>query len=232
MQDNPQFKIDALPNFVRHFRIHPFRTFVSEEFQIIVIAVVPFGPWKIRHDGVVVDGIIFHLLRDFEGIGQCFRNVAEHVVHFLLGLEKLLFGIGHVAGIVQFTAGIEANQTVVCFSVLFFDKVHVVGGHQLDAVFPGEFNQVDVHFHLPGVGILSSIGHGRFVALQFQVEIFAEHPLIKLNGLFSLLQPTISDEPGHFATEAGGQCNDAFMVFLQLLMIGTRHIIVAFGPSF
>ena len=207
------------------------KVFLGQALAIFGFRTKLFGDGKGRHDGRMVDGIVFHLVQHLQCVGQCFGNVGKQLVHFGFCLHPFLFGIKHALGVVQVFAGAEANQTVVCLGVLFVYKVDVVGTYYLDIVFLGQLQHVGIGFLLHGIGFVVGTRHSGFMTLQLQIVVLAKEILVPAHGFLGFFQLVVDNLFGNLATDTGRADNKSLMILLQFAAVGTRAHVVAFGPG-
>ena len=115
--------------------------------------------------------------------------------------------------------------------ILLVDKVGVIGTDEFDVQFLGKLHQGIINEALFLVGLMIGTGDSGLVALQFQVIIITKHILEPLNGLTRLVHLTIHDQLGNLTAQARRAADDAFMVFLQLAVVGSGMGIKALGPA-
>ena len=53
------------------------------------------GNGEERHDGLMLDVIELHLIKDFKSVAQSLRHISKYLVHLLFCLEPLLLAIKH-----------------------------------------------------------------------------------------------------------------------------------------
>ena len=173
-----------------------------------------------------------YLIEYLQGVTERFRHIGEDFVHLLASLKPLLLGIEHTSRVIQILARGEAEQMVVGFGILFVHEVGIIGAYELDAVFLGQFYQHAVGFLLKGEGF--AIGtDGRILhlmALQFQVIVVAENPMIPLNGLAGPGN-IVADDLGRNLTGNTGRTDDeVFMEALQIFPVGAGTHIETVNP--
>ena len=115
--------------------------------------------------------------------------------------------------------------------ILLVDKVGVIGTDEFDVQFLGKLHQGIINEALFLVGLMIGTGDSGLVALQLQVIIVTKHVLEPLDGLSRLVHLTIHDQLGNFTAQARRAADDAFMVFLQLAVVGSGMGIKALGPA-
>ena len=103
-------------------------------------------------------------LRDFHGMSQRLRHVAEQLGHLGAALETVLGRQLTPVAFCEQPAFGNADQRIVCFVVLHSRKIRLVGGDQRHAFGVGKIDQR---------GLTAALGRGA-VALQFDVEPVAE----------------------------------------------------------
>ena len=121
---------------------------------------------------------------------------------------------------------------VVSLRILLVHKVGIVGADQLDAILMSQFDEHLVRFLLLREGLTVSADSRVFdlVALQFQVVVVTKYTMIPLHSLTSTLNVAIKNLLGHLAGYTCRADNQALMVFLQVLTVGTRTHIIAVNP--
>ena len=137
------------------------------------------------HDGRMVYAVGLHLVEHLAGIVEGLGHIGEHLVHLLACLEPLLLGVEHAGGVVEVFACGQAEQVVVGLGIVLVNEVRVVGAHQLDAVFLGQFHEHLVGFLLQGEGLAvgAYVGVGHLMALQFEIVVVAKHVFVPFYGL-------------------------------------------------
>ena len=168
----------------------------------------------------MVDVIDLDLIDNLLGVRQCFRDVCKDLRHFIGSLEPLLLGVVHAVDIVHVVVRAQADESVVCFGILFVDEVAVVGSDDLHIIFTREFNQNRVNLFLPLIHLHICAGFLRLMPLQFDVVVLAEQVLEPFHRLFRLAEIAIIGNSvqyllRQFATEAGGTADDTFVPALQ-----------------
>ena len=109
---------------------------------------------EFRKDWVLVHLETVDLLSHLEGVAEGLGMLVEDVQHFLLALEVLLLGIAHTVRIVKVCVCGEADESVVCRSVLLAHEVHVVRSHDLRSGLLRKREDALVHNHLVLVHLL------------------------------------------------------------------------------
>ncbi len=135
-------------------------------------------------------------------------------------------------GVVKVLACAEADEAVVGLAVLLLDKVHVVGGYQLDIVFLGKLHQVAVHQLLPMVGVGGGIGLVGLVALHLKVEIVAEQVLEPDDSLLGTLEVGLHYLLRYLAADAGRAAYQPLVVLLQQVVVDARMVEESFGEGY
>ena len=191
----------------------------------------PSGNLEVRHNGAVLDAILFAFIDNFDRVSQRLGHVGPKFVHLGSGLEPLLLGVAQTGWVVKILARIHAYQVIVRLGVLFIDKVHIVGGNQLDVVLVRHLDEPGVEFVL--LDDTSGIVHGilRRMALKFKVVVVAEETLVPKDGLFCPFQVAVLELARHFAAQTGRAADQPFVILLQHLMVDARTHIVAIHPA-
>ena len=78
---------------------------------------------EFRQHVSAVDGVVLHLVADFQRIGDNLRMVREQCRHLLLGLQVLLLGISEAVYIVNVGIGSQTDKPVVGLAVLLAHEV-------------------------------------------------------------------------------------------------------------
>ena len=192
-----------------------------------------FGNGEVGHNGVVVDGIDFHLIKNLEGIRHRFGHIAEDAVHLFAGLKPLLLGIKHARGVVKVFPRRETQQVIVSLGVLFVHKVNVIGAHHLNAVLLSQAENRLIGALLHGIGLTVGPNGGVFhlVALYLQVVIVAKNSLVPLYRFPGSGHVAGNDFAWHLTGQASRTNNEVFMIFLQFLTVGTRPHVIALFPG-
>ncbi len=173
---------------------------------------------EFRQHVAAVDVVGLYLVEHLQRVRQGLGVVGEELRHLLLALEKLLLGVAQALGVVEGGVGRKADESVVGGAVLFVHEVHVVGGHHLDAVLPGEFEDAGAVFLLSLVDLERKTGDLRLVEHYLEVVVVAEHPLVPL---YSLVQGRVvarEDVPGYLSGHAGRAADEPFVVLLDDLV--------------
>ena len=155
-------------------------------------------------------------LRHLQGVGHRLRAGGELGGHLPGRLEvEGVGGEAEAARVVDGAAGLDAEQHLVGVGFLPIEVVAVVGGHQLDAQLPGEFDHAAV-----GHGLL-----GDAVFLEFQVEAVAED-LLQLHRPFARARRVLVGEaPGDLAVQAGGEDDQPLLVGVQGVQVDARPVV-------
>lgn len=173
-----------------------------------------------------------HLVQNLKRVGERIGDIGEDVVHLLLALKPLLLRISHAVGVVEVGLSGKTKQVVVGLGGLFVLKMAVVGADEFDTVFFGKLYQHLVGPLLQGIGF--AIGENRgvshFVALQLEIVVVAEHPMIPLAGFARTGDVAFQYFGGYFAGYTGRADDQVFMIFLQIFAVGTRPIVVTVHP--
>ncbi len=115
--------------------------------------------------------------------------------------------------------------------VILVDKVDVVGGHHLDAIFGGDAQQLGVDRLLEMECLVVGARHSGLVALQLEVVVVAENLLVPLHLFFGLGYLPPGDEPGNLAAKAGRAAYQPLGVGAQLRLVCARMEIETLGPG-
>ena len=190
------------------------------------------GDGEEGHDGRMVDGVGLHLVEHLAGVVERLGDVGEHLVHLGAGLQPLLLRVEHARGVVQVLARGEAEQVVVGLGILLVHEMGVVGAHQLHAILPRQLYQHLVGLLLQGEGLAvgADVGVAHLMALQLQVVVVAKHALVPLYGLAGSLDVALENLVGHLAGDAGRAHDEALVVALQLVVVGTRTHVESVYP--
>ena len=121
---------------------------VGEPLTVLFLVAEPSGNLEVRHDGAVLDAILFAFIDNFDRVSQRLGHVGPKFVHLGCGLEPFLLGVTQTGWVVEVLARIHADQVIVRLGVLFIDKVHIVGGNQLDVVLVRHLDEPGVEFVL------------------------------------------------------------------------------------
>ena len=150
-----------------------------------------FGYGELGHYRVGVDVIHFHFVGYQLCIADGLWQVGEDVSHLFGCLEPLLFGVVHSVLVVQVLIGAQADESVMCFSMLFFHEVCIVGGYDRYVKVSGESHKNGVHLLLCGEGMLVAAGFVCPVALQFDVIVVLEEVFEPGDGLLCFFESTV-----------------------------------------
>jgi len=118
----------------------------------------------------------------------------------------------------------------MCFCMCFLHKVNVVRANQLHIIFFRIFDEVTVYIHLQWIRFMIGTRDSSFMALKFQIIIFSKKVLIPLDGFLSFIQQTLRYLFRHLPTQTGRTDNQAFVIFLQLIPVGTWTHIISVSP--
>ena len=96
----------------------------------------------------------------------------------------------------------------------------------------GEFDKYLVALFLQREGFAVGALHGVFylMALQLKVVVIAEETLEPFDSVFCPLYVALANLVWHLTSDTGGAGNEPFVVFLQLLMVGTRAVVETVNP--
>ena len=122
---------------------------------------------------------------------------------------------------------------VVGLGILLIHKVGIVGTHQFDAVFLGQFDEHLVGLLLQGEGLTVGTDRGvcHLVALQLQIVVVAPEALMPLDGLTGSGDVAFQDLRRHLTSDTCRTDNQVLMVFLQFLAVCSRTIIETVDPG-
>ena len=109
--------------------------------------------------------------------------------------------------------------------------MRVVRSDQLHAVLSRQLHQHPVHLHLLRIRRHVRIRRMRLVALQLEVEIFAEEPLEPQQRLLGLVLLTGHDQLRDLAPEASRGDDQPLVIALQKLLVDPRIAIKALRPG-
>ena len=116
--------------------------------------------------------------------------------------------------------------------IVFVEEMRVVGADDFHAVFPCQLDEdgVDSLLHFVGlaVGFLRRILH--FVALQLDVVVVAPYIMEPLDCFFGSGQIAPVYLLGHFSADAGRADDEAFVVLLQVAVVGAGTHVEAIDP--
>ena len=113
---------------------------IDKVTQVVVLIVKAVGQREIGQNGVMVDAVELHLVKNLVGVLQRLGDVGKHLVHLSLRLEPLLFGVEHDVVITHLLAGRHADESLVRLGVVLVDEVRVVGANDFDAQFAGKLH--------------------------------------------------------------------------------------------
>ena len=181
----------------------------------------------------MVDAVDLYLVENLLRVAQRLGHIAEDVVHLLLSLEPLLLGVKHTGGIIKILAGSQAEQVVVGLGSVFVLEVAVVGAHELDAFFLGNLHQHGIGALLQGEGITvgTDIRVFDLMTLQLEIVVVAEDPVVPAGGFLGALDIAFKDLGRHLTGDTRRTDNQIFVIFLQVVAVGTRAVIVSVGPG-
>ena len=141
---------------------------------------------------------------DEEGVVQGFGDFAEEFGHFGAGFQVVaLVAHAHPGGVPEGLPRLHAEEDVVIAGVLPSDVVDVVGGHEGDAVFAAEFDELAVEFFEPGDAVV----------LEFEEEgVGAEDVPIPVDGFDGFPFLALFEEAGDFRGRAPAGGDEPFRV--------------------
>ena len=121
---------------------------------------------------------------------------------------------------------------IMSLSIFLIHEMRIIGAYQLDAIFTGQFYQNPVGFLLHGecFAVRPDMRILYLMALQLQIVVITEYPLVPLNGLTGSCDISIQDLGGHLTGYTGGANNQSFMELLQISTVGSRSHIEAIHP--
>ena len=186
-----------------------------------------------RHDGVIVETIDLHLIQYLKGIRQRLWHITEDVVHLLTRLKPFLLGVEHTCRIVQIFGSSQTEQMVVGLGILLVHKMGIVGTHQFDAIFLGQFDKHLIGFLLQreGLAIGSYHGVGHLVTLQLQIVVIAPETLVPLDSLTGTCNITFQNLGRHLTSDTGRADNQILVIFLKLHTVCTRTVVETVNPG-
>ena len=162
-----------------------------------------------------VDVVLFDLAEHFQRVGYGLRVVGKEFGHLLLALQELLLRISQSLGVVDCGIGGQADEPVVCGTVLLVDEMHVVGGDHLDSVLPAELEYARAIFLLPLVDFERQAGNFGLVEHDFEIVVVAEHALVPSYRLVQGVVVSCEYVSRNLSGHAGGAADQAFVVLLQ-----------------
>ena len=155
---------------------------LSELLTITLLGAELFWNREFRHDRARINIVYFHLIHNLLCILQCLWNITEYLCHLFRRLQPLLLGVVHTILIVNKVVGAHAYQMVVCFGVLLFHKVYIVGSNHLYAILLGKLYQHRVYLFLHLIYLLVSSVFCRLMTLNLNVIIFSKQIFIPLDS--------------------------------------------------
>ena len=178
-----------------------------------------FGNFEFRER--IADALDFYVaaLGDGHGASDRIRQFAEHLRHFLGGLEiKLVSGKFHALAVAHGLAGLNAHQDFLSVGIGLREVVAVVRGDQRDAGFFREAHEVAIDADV----LLETL------VLHFEEEIsFAENIAQAVGAFLGLIVFFGEQRVGHFAAQAGGKRDQSFAVLGEQLVIHAGFVIEA-----
>ena len=175
----------------------------------------------------MVDVVGLNLIQYLDSVAQRLGNISEHLIHLLLRLEPLLLSVEHTCGVVQVLARRHTEQMVVCLGIVLVHEMAVIGAYQLYAIFLRKLYHHLVRLHLQRIRlpVCPQIRVVHTVALQLDVVVLAEHPVIPFYRLACSGNVIVEDFVRHLATETRRADNQSLVILLQILAVGTwSHI--------
>lgn len=169
-------------------------------------------------DIIPVYTVFLDFVRYLKGIGDDLRMLGEHGSHFLRALDVFLLGIMQAVRIIYIRIGSQADKTVMRRSVLFEDKMRVIGRHDLDAFLLRQSEQSLVVDFLMFVDFLGKSRHFGLVQLHFKVIVLSEHPFMPPHGLSCGLVFAGKNILRYLARHTRRAADEPLVITLQYLM--------------
>ena len=94
-----------------------------------------FRDTEFRKNRVFVYFVAFDFVENLHSVGNHLRMCREEGCHFLFAIQVFLLGVVETVFVINVGVGGEADEPVVCRSVLLFHEMHVVGGNDLHPCF-------------------------------------------------------------------------------------------------
>ena len=121
---------------------------------------------------------------------------------------------------------------IMSLSIFLIHEMRIIGAYQLDAIFTSQLYQNSVGFLLHGecFTVRPDMRVLYLMALQLQIVVITEYPLVPLDGLTGSCDIPIQDLSGYLTCYTGGANNQTFMELLQISTVGSRSHIEAIHP--
>ena len=214
--DNVQLIPQALPQRPIVVRVALVKALPAELLQIFPgrISVRDIILRQLRHAKLDLD---IAPLGDLVRVVKCFLCIRKQRTHLLLGFDiELPALIAHPVLVRDFFARLDTEQNIVRFHIFFINIVAVVRRHQRNLQFLAHPHQALVDRPLRRDAVI----------LQFQKEIVRSKDIaVFLRRLARFLIHASRQIPRDLARQTRAECNNAFMVGSQHLVIHTRFII-------
>ena len=134
--DNGKLVIQALPHFLRDFRIAGRQCLFAESPQISFIILVGFRNGIIRQLNMAKLKIYLTALGNFYGIAKGFRVRRKQPRHFFGGFQVIIIAVkAHSIRVIHGLTHLNTEQDIVEFAVFPAHIMAIVGRNQTDAVF-------------------------------------------------------------------------------------------------
>ena len=159
---------------------------------------------ELRQDVSTVNGVVLHLVADFQRIGDDLGMVREQCRHLLLGLQILLLGISEAVDIVNVCIGSQTDKPVMGGAVLLAHKVDVIGRDDLHAMLFGQIEDDLIVLLLLLIHLERKSRNLRLVQHHLQIIVILEHPLVPLYGLFRACYIAVENHSRNLSGHTGG----------------------------
>ena len=205
----------------------------------ILLAAELGGDGELRHDGLRVELVRLHLLRDLQRVCEELGVFGEERGHLVRRLEPLLSRVDEAVFLGELLLRGEAEQHVVRIVVGRVEEVDVVRGDDLDVELLPQFEHA---LHDGGLARVETAvvvnrraGDVRLrgvVEHHLQIVVVAEEVLVPLRDALRLVHAVRVDGARHLAGDAGGGANQALMVLFEQVVVDARVVVEAVDVGF
>ena len=221
--DHAQLVVEPVPRVLALRTVEPADAVLAERAQV---GGVVGHALRQREPGQVGGGEVkLHLaaLGDLLGALDGLAEVGEDAQHLLLGLDvELVGGHAHAVLVLQGLARLDAHQHLLHLGILACQIVTVVGAHQRNVHLPGQLDQPRQHLLLLG----------NAVVLQLDEEVAPSKDVqIALGHGARVVFPSIQQQLGQIARQAGAHGDQALVVLLQQGIVHPRAVVVTPQPA-
>ena len=188
--------------------------------QAVVVNLQVVGDREVRHQRLVVERELLHLVGNLDGIGQRLRTIGKQLRHLVGTLEVLLTRIAHTLLVVEQLARIQADKVVVRLRIVGLGEVDIVRANQLYAQLTRQLFQPRIGLQLLRVGPLVPPLQ-RLEELHLQVVVVAKQLLKPPCNPLSLSHILVDNSLRHLASDTRRAADDILVQLREQLRIDT-----------